>query len=62
MMSGLENGVNDNSTMVVSAFSIMFNAVLALCTNNTELMKASLVCLPPVYDGRICSCLEQDLD
>ncbi len=43
MMSGLENGVNDNSTMVVSAFSIMFNAVLALCTNNTELMKASLV-------------------
>lgn len=43
MMSGLENGVNDNSTMVVSAFSIMFNAVLALCTNNTELMKTSLV-------------------
>lgn len=43
MMSGLKNGVNYNSPMVVSAFSIMFNAVLALCTNNTELMKASLV-------------------
>lgn len=43
MMQGLQDGVDDNSDMVVSAFSVMFSAVLALCTQNTEAMKAAFV-------------------
>lgn len=43
MMAGLEGGVSGNSSAVVSAFSVMFTSVLALCTNNTDLMKAELV-------------------
>lgn len=43
MMAGLEGGVTGSSQTVVSAFSVMFTSVLALCTNNTDLMKAELV-------------------
>lgn len=43
MMAGLQNGVGDNSEMVVSAFSVMFTAITALCTQNTDLMKAAFV-------------------
>ena len=42
LMAGLDNGVVDNSDMVISAFSVIFTAITALCTQNTDLMKASI--------------------
>lgn len=43
MMAGLGIGVTDNSYPVVSSFGIMFNQILALCTQNTDLMQAEFV-------------------
>lgn len=43
MMQGLQGGVDDNSEMVVSAFQIMFTAILGLCTDNVSLMQAAFV-------------------
>lgn len=64
MMAGLEGGVNEKSDAVISAFSIMFNAVLALCTNNTDLMQAALIAFllymtsefAPTWDKTWTSC------
>lgn len=41
MMSGLQIGVSNNSASAVSAFSVMFNSVLALCNDSVTMMQAA---------------------
>ena len=43
MMAGLLGGINNQSAAVETAFSALFAAALALCTQNTGLMQAALV-------------------
>lgn len=42
MMQGLQGGVSENYPLVVSAFSVMFNSVAALCTQTVTAMQVSL--------------------
>lgn len=42
LMAGLQIGVTENTEPVVTAFSVLFSAVTALCTQNMDLMQLSI--------------------